>query len=1158
MSFGGSVKLTGESEYRAALKKITQNLKEVSAEMKLVASQYDKNDKSEQAVEARTKALASKYSELQKKLSLMATEYRKLSSEYTDQTKKHDELVKSYDKEKDELERIGRELGETSDEYKAQEKVVDSLGKEVEDSAKSQKASEDAMSKLRLEMTKAKTDINNTAKEIDSLGDAADDTGKETKELGDSVEDAGEKADSSAKGGWTFFKGVLADLVSNVIQKAASAVKDLAKEMVNAGMGFEQQMSNVGAISGASADEMQRLADKAKEMGAKSVFSASQSAEAFSYMAMAGWKTEDMLDGIEGIMNLAAASGADLATTSDIVTDALTAMGYAAGDAGRLADVMAAASSNANTNVEMMGGSFKYVAPLVGAMGFSMEDTAVAIGELANNGIKAEKAGTALRAILSRLSAPPKEASDAMEALNLTITNSDGTMKSLDQIMKDLTTSFDGLSEAEQAQYAKHIAGQEAMSALLAIVNTAPEDYAKLRKAVDESAGSAQKMADTMNDNVGGAMTLLKSQIEGIEIDVYNKLAPAFRTIIDKISKRLAKVDWGSFGDKLAKGFDVAIDILSGLFNAVSKVFGFIKDNWKAVSSALAAIAAGFVAFKVASLISAVVSSLHGFITAINGAQSAMALFNSTAALNPFGLILTAVGAVVGGVALYVATAEDANQRLANAFKESHQAMYDLMDSGEEMAQSFRDTRDAAAEQTDAQIANVEYVEKNLLPQLRDLVDANGDVKAGEEARAQYILGELNSALGTEYEDLSAIVGANGEIKQSIYDVINARKAQILLEGYESTWKDAIDKVTQAETERAQAAQLVVDATAEKEAAEKEYKDLVERDEQFYQGVYQADTLAKKAEVEALEDNVEAQKALYDTKDKNVKMYYDAIDRYEAASLAMQEGNTQKTIDLLSVYSKGLKTATSVMEKSAEEQKEILGQQVIDTQIQLKLLTDEYSKSQGKMTDEEKRQAQTRIDQAKKEAVAAKEEFKKVGGNLITGTVEGIDGSKYKLNSQMQSVVDGAVNAARGSAASMYGIGKYMADGLSNGYSEAVASFYNVIDTSSNYVKHKMEQIWGISSPSKWMRRIGEYLVQGEILGIEDEQKDLEKTLNNLGVDSQKSLVSGLGAQSAMKSAQKDTDMVSAFKEALSEMKIELDDRVAGKFIERTVARAIY
>ena len=330
-----------------------------------------------------------------------------------------------------------------------------------------------------------------------------------------------------------------------------SAVKDLAKETFQVGSNFEAEMSKVGAISGASAEEMGMLTAKAEEMGAATKFSATESAQAFEFMSMAGWKTEDMLDGIEGIMNLAAASGADLATTSDIVTDALTAMGYQAKDAGHLADVMAAASSNANTNVEMMGATFQYAAPLAGALGYNMEDTALAIGLMANSGIKADKAGTALRGVLSRLAAPPKECAAAMEDLGISLTDDEGNMKSLSEVMRSLRRAFEGLSEEEQAHRAKQIAGQNAMSGLLAIVNATTEDYEKLSEAVYESEGAAQAMADTMNDNVSGALTLMKSKIEGIMIKLFNRAKDSMRDGIETFGNALDKIDWDKVGDAI-------------------------------------------------------------------------------------------------------------------------------------------------------------------------------------------------------------------------------------------------------------------------------------------------------------------------------------------------------------------------------------------------------------------------------------------------------------------------------------------------------------------------------------------------------------------------------------------------------------------------------
>lgn len=281
---------------------------------------------------------------------------------------------------------------------------------------------------------------------------ASDGTIKINTELDSSkAESAMSKFSGTAK---TALKGV-----TIAVGAVSTAMTAMAGYSIKVGSDFEAGMSKVSAISGATGSDLEALSDKAKEMGASTKFSATEAASAFEYMAMAGWKTEDMLSGIEGIMNLAAASGEDLATTSDIVTDALTGFGLTAADSAHFADVLAAASSNANTNVSMMGETFKYVAPVAGALGFSAEDTAVAIGLMANSGIKAGQAGTALRAMLSRLTKPTDEVQDAMDRLGVSITNSDGSMKSLNEVMADLREGFSGLSEAESANLAASLAG---------------------------------------------------------------------------------------------------------------------------------------------------------------------------------------------------------------------------------------------------------------------------------------------------------------------------------------------------------------------------------------------------------------------------------------------------------------------------------------------------------------------------------------------------------------------------------------------------------------------------------------------------------------------------------------------------------------------------
>ena len=328
---------------------------------------------------------------------------------------------------------------------------------------------------------------------------------------------------------------------------------------------FEQAMSKVQAITNASNEDMKKLNATAQELGAKTQFSASQAAEAMSYLGMAGWKTEQIIGGMPGLLDLAAASGTDLATTADIVSDDLTAFGMSANEAGRMADVMAAASTNANTNVEMMGQTFKYAGAVAGAMGYKLEDVAVATGLMANAGIKADQAGTSLRSIMTRLAAPTKESENAMTQLGISITNADGTIKPFAETMNDLRAKFKGMTKEQQASYAKMLAGQEAMSGLLAVVNASDEDYAKLTNAINNSEGAAAKMAATMNNNAKGAITQLMSAVEGAAIALGQVFLPPLTAIIKKISEVVSSFTaWAKEHQELVAGLGAVAAAVAG------------------------------------------------------------------------------------------------------------------------------------------------------------------------------------------------------------------------------------------------------------------------------------------------------------------------------------------------------------------------------------------------------------------------------------------------------------------------------------------------------------------------------------------------------------------------------------------------------------------
>ena len=438
--------------------------------------------------------------------------------------------------------------------------------------------------------------------------------------------------------------------ISSVGQKllpVTGVVTGLGTAAVKTAADFDSAMSRVAAVSGATGSDFDSLRDKAREMGAKTKFSATEAADAMNYMAMAGWKTEDMLSGIEGVMYLAAASGEDLATTSDIVTDALTAFGLTAADSGHFADVLAAASSNANTNVSMMGETFKYCAPVAGALGFSVEDTAEAIGLMGNAGIKASQAGTSMRSIMTNLTGDVKLSGAAIGDVTIATTNADGSMRSLSAILADCRGAFAGMTEAEKANNAEALVGKNAMSGFLALMNAAPEDIEKVSGAVNNCKDAAKNMADTMQDNLEGQLTILKSQLQELAISFGDLLMPAVRSIVS--------------------GLQGMVDVLNAMPDGVKRVIMIV---------ALLAAALGPVLIIIGKTLSAIgtimtwAPKLAGAISAVKGAFAAL---SATMMANPIAIVIAAIAALVAAFIYLWNTNEEFRQfwiRLWSEIKE--------------------------------------------------------------------------------------------------------------------------------------------------------------------------------------------------------------------------------------------------------------------------------------------------------------------------------------------------------------------------------------------------------------------------------------------------------------------------------------------------------
>lgn len=420
-------------------------------------------------------------------------------------------------------------------------------------------------------------------------------------------------------------------------------------KMMQTAANFDTSMSKVKATTGATGEEFEALKAKARELGEKTQFSASQSAEAMTYLGMAGWKTEQIIAGMPGLLHLAAASGEDLATTADIVSDDLTAFKMSADQAGRMADVMAAASSNANTNVRLMGETFKYCAPVAGSLGYSLEDTSIAVGLMANAGIKGSEAGTALRATMTRLVKPPKEAAVALEALGITAVNSDGSMKPLRDTIGVLRQKFAGLSDAEKAEKAASIAGQEAMSGFLAIVNASEVDLEKLTNAIDHSDGKAAEMAKTMQDNAAGAMKRLNSAIESMSISIGSTFLPFVASSADKVAS------WTGSLAQLAMQYPGVTQGILGMVSAIAfliagyKTTKFLSDGLKVAKEAFVLLCE-----REAIVMNAAKTATKAWGIATRVMIGLQWAWNAAMAANPVGLVVLGIAALIGiGYLLY-------------------------------------------------------------------------------------------------------------------------------------------------------------------------------------------------------------------------------------------------------------------------------------------------------------------------------------------------------------------------------------------------------------------------------------------------------------------------------------------------------------------------
>lgn len=760
------------------------------------------------------------------------------------------------------------------------EKGLNDLKKEVESSSKStaqeiDKASDQAQKSVE-EVAKS---AEKTGKQVEkSAKDSASKAGQAAKQGADTaakgtesastkmqqshkkVKDTAKESADGAKKSWEESNQSTVASTESATSKMAGLMKKsaavigvasvaAAKKTIDVGKSFETGMSEVQAISGASGKDLEKLSAKAKQMGATTKFSATESATALKYMAMAGWKTNQMVSGLSGVMNLAAASGEDLGTVSDIVTDSMTAFGLKAKDSGHFADVLAKASSSSNTNVAMMGETFKYVAPLAGSMKYSIEDTATAIGLMANAGIKGSQAGTELRSILTRLVKPPKDAAAALSALGISTTKADGSMKPMRQTMAELREKFSGLTDSQKSQYAAAIAGQEAMSGLLAIVNASDSDFNKLQKAIDNSSGAAKKQADIMNNNLQGALYDLGSAAEAVGIGIYEDIKTPLTKAVGVGTKQLRILS-----SKLKKGGikkivpEEAINTVENLgtvakavgggglkvLGAAAKLVGNNMEVALPVATSLLTVFKGYKAVTtVVTAFRTVSAATEGASTGVQILGTAIQLFTGktisattataafktvcTALGGPVGIGVVAVGALAAGVAAYALT----QKKAVTEADRYYSSCTKLKKKQEEMAASIKSLHKENQKNVDSARANGVQADQ-LYQRLTKLMNVEHK-SAGTKAQIASVVKQLNEllpGLNLEYDkEADKLNKSTSAIKKNIA----ALKEQAMAKAYQNGMESAAKKSAEAEIAYKEALEDRAKAQEKVKATQKEF-----------------------------------------------------------------------------------------------------------------------------------------------------------------------------------------------------------------------------------------------------------------------------------------------------------------------------------------------
>ena len=675
----------------------TSQMKSMLTQMKLVTSEYKVEAAQAKALGSQTDLLKAKKTELTSKIKLQTDAIKLQQTNLTAQKQKLTELIEKEEKAKQKVAEL----------TKAHEDSVKATGKDSEESQKlnaqleeakeahakaanAVKKQEDAIAKNTVKLNESKaalteqnTALKNTEEELTNAEKKWTVFGQEIKTAGSNMDEAGNKTISL---GDVIKANLISSAIINGVKELANGIKELAKGAISVGMDFESGMSQVAATMGMTTQEIAggseaytKLENAAKEAGNTTQFSATQAAEALNYMALAGYDADKAVETLPTVLNLAAAGGMDLATASDMVTDSMSALGDKAGTTESFVDKMAKTSQKSNTSVQQLGEALLSVGGTAKSLAGGVTEANTVLGIFADSGTKGAEGGTALRNVILSLTAPTDTAKKKMQELGLKVFDANGNMRPLNETFQDLNGILGNMTQGEQTEVLNTIFNKVDLKSVNALLANSGERFNELSGYIENSTGAAEQMAATMNDNLQGKITILKSGLEGLGIAAYEKFETPLKNAVTNITNVIGDLqtdltsgELSGALDKIATGFgnlvEKASEIIVAVLPKILEGLGWIADHGDTIASLLAAIGAGFAVFKVASIINGVVTAIQGLTAAEVALNAIQKLVNITMAANPMMLIITLVATLVAAIVGFVATNEDARAAVVNAW----------------------------------------------------------------------------------------------------------------------------------------------------------------------------------------------------------------------------------------------------------------------------------------------------------------------------------------------------------------------------------------------------------------------------------------------------------------------------------------------------------